>query len=550
MEKDSPILNLDDIKNELEKLHSKRRKIEENIKIIEEEEFYEQSGYYGIDENYEPARSNMEIAEENLCDINMLIDTKEDICEKIEQCEAVKKKYSEGYKRIVRVQTSKFVEDKLDRKAKAKKIAKILTEKKIKTVGIFGEWGTGKSTFLEYLKEEITKEGTKIIDIKATEYSDQEKIWAYFFANMKESVKKDYKLRFYYFFLKIKKNLRKCLIPLLNIVLVIVMIIALFRFNLFNSFSLVMGMNKKTAELFNSGMNLFVSIFFVIKWIFPFTSKIVDSIEINQNNISSFVKRDVDKKFGYKLIVKGYIEEILKVWKDYRFIFCVDELDRCNNNSIMSFLEAVQLLENYDKIQIIYTIDVEIVINAIKKSGIYNPHNYLKKYVDLKVDLVSVNTQHEYIESIARDEYEFNEEEIENIQLALENLELNISMRDYIHILNSLSELKERWINEQVIPEKCKKVGSYEAVINWYRSLPIAIFYFAGSFWPQKIYKDFGTFKHAYIKVYNIAKNGNVEQQYLDCPNFIKQTNLIDVLNVMSFLREMPLIYCEKIDEN
>lgn len=179
MEKDSPILNLDDIKNELEKLHSKRRKIEENIKIIEEEEFYEQSGYYGIDENYEPARSNMEIAEENLCDINMLIDTKEDICEKIEQCEAVKKKYSEGYKRIVRVQTSKFVEDKLDRKAKAKKIAKILTEKKIKTVGIFGEWGTGKSTFLEYLKEEITKEGTKIIDIKATEYSDQEKIWAY-----------------------------------------------------------------------------------------------------------------------------------------------------------------------------------------------------------------------------------------------------------------------------------------------------------------------------------------------------------------------------------
>lgn len=550
MQKNSKILNLDDTRKELKELYSKRKKQEERVKIIGQNEQYEQSGYYELDENYEPARSDIEIAEEELYDTNRLIEKKEDICKKIEQCEAIKKKYPNGYKRIIRMQTSKSVEDKLDRKRKAQRIAKIIAEKKIKTVGIFGEWGTGKSTFLEYLKEDLPKEGTKIIDIKATEYSDQEKIWAYFFANMKESVKKDYKLRFCYFFLRFNKNLKKFIIPLINLLLVILMIIVLFKYNLFNNFSLLMGADKETAELFNTGMNFFIIIFFIIKWIFPFVTDIVDTMQVAQTNISSLIKRDVNEKFGYKLIVKEYIEEIINVWKNYHFIFCVDELDRCNNNSIMSFLEAVQLLESYENIQIIYTIDTEIVLNAIKESGIHNPHNYLKKYVDLKVDLESINTQYEYVEAIAKDEYEFSEKEIKKIQLALENLEINISMRDYIQILNSLSELKERWINKQVMPEKCRIEEVTEDVINWYNSLPIAIFYFAGSFWPHKIYRDFRKFKRAYIKVYDIAQNRNIEEQYSDCPDFIKQTKLIDVLNAMQFLQEMPPIYCERIEEN
>ena len=114
-----------------------------------------------------------------------------------------------------------------------------------------------------------------------------------------------------------------------------------------------MGIGEDTAKLFNNGVNIFITILFIMKWIIPLSTKIVNSVEIAQNNISSVVKREVDEKLGYKFIVKEYIDEILEIWKDYHFIFCVDELDRCNNDSIMSFLEAVQLLENYEKIQII-----------------------------------------------------------------------------------------------------------------------------------------------------------------------------------------------------
>lgn len=419
----------------------------------------------------------------------------------------------------------------------------------MKTVGIFGEWGTGKSTFLEYLKEEIPKDKTKVIDIKATEYSDQEKIWAYFFAKMKEGVKKDYILRFRYFLLRVKKSIKKLFLPLSYIALVIALILVLFQFDFFDSFSLMMGIDEKAAKFINVGMNWFISILFVIKWILPFVGQIMESIEGTINSFSFMQKREVDEKLGYKVVVKEYIEEIISIWKNYSFIFCVDELDRCNNTAIMSFLEAVQLLEDYESIQIIYTIDTEIILNAIRESGIHNPHNYLKKYVDLKVDLVSINSQNDYTEAIAKDDYKFSPREIEKIQLALENLEINISMRDYIHILNSLSELKERWITEEVLSEKCKRKDVSEDTLNWYNSIPIAIFFFAGSFWPSKIYNDFRTFKRAYIKVYHIAENGKIEQQYKDCPSFLKQTYLIDVLNVWRFLQDMPPVYKEYVNE-
>ena len=198
MDNGSNIYILDDIKKELKELYAKQKIQEERFSILEQSERYEQVGDDDWNNDYEPPISDIEVAANELYDTNLFIIKNEDILQKIEQCEEFKKKYISGYKRIIRNQTHKSVEDKLNRKEKAREIAKVVNSKQVKTVGIFGEWGTGKSTFLEYLKEELSKEKTKVIDIKATEYSDQEKIWAYFFAKMKENVKKDYILRVCY----------------------------------------------------------------------------------------------------------------------------------------------------------------------------------------------------------------------------------------------------------------------------------------------------------------------------------------------------------------
>ena len=50
MQKNSKVLNLDDTGKELKELYSKRKKQEESVKIIDQNEQYEQRGDY--DESY------------------------------------------------------------------------------------------------------------------------------------------------------------------------------------------------------------------------------------------------------------------------------------------------------------------------------------------------------------------------------------------------------------------------------------------------------------------------------------------------------------------
>ena len=86
----------------------------------------------------------------------------------------------------------------------------------------------------------------------------------------------------------------------------------------------MMGIDENAAKLINVGMNWFVSILFVIKWVLPLVGQIMEVINVTINKFSFLPKREVDEKLGYKVVVKEYIEEIINIWKNYRFIFCVD----------------------------------------------------------------------------------------------------------------------------------------------------------------------------------------------------------------------------------
>ncbi len=455
-------------------------------------------------------------------------------------------KYKNGYERYIRKQACRKIDDKFDRREKAKKIAEIVNKRKVKTVGIFGGWGTGKSTFLEYIREELDSKKTKIIDIKATEYSDQEAIWAYFYAKMKESVKRDYVLMLRYFLLRAWKNRKKLVAFLTKLVLTGFLIEILFYYNLFNSFGIVIGMDKDAAYQINNGINWIITIVFVIKWLMPFVHETMESILADIDSLSKQAQRDTSQKMGYKIVIKEYIGEILSIWNKYRFIFCVDELDRCNNDAIMAFLDSIQLLEDYSSISIIYTIDEKIIINAIKESGFCNPSEYLKKYIDIGYNLPIINVHSEYIDRIA-DEYGFDSEERARIKLAFKELDKNVSIRNLYSIFNSLSELKERWIKREIVTQKYLKEDFCDYTVDWINSIAIAILYFAGSSWPLLICADLmvdvAKDRRAYLKVEDcidfMAKNA----RYGNCPDFLMQGLVIDVINAMYYLKDMKPLY-------
>lgn len=103
------------------------------------------------------------------------------------------KKYQndmKSYKKGIPTSDNETDKDLLDRFSYSKTIAEYIINRKIKTpfnIGIFGEWGAGKSSFLKLIEKEINKENksynsevnyyTHIVKYDASQYSEQNKIW-------------------------------------------------------------------------------------------------------------------------------------------------------------------------------------------------------------------------------------------------------------------------------------------------------------------------------------------------------------------------------------
>lgn len=486
-----------------------------------------------LDPLVEAGQEYMDLKKNNK-DIKYIIDI-------IEQGDFFYKIYPNGYERKIKKQNCKFVEDKLGMIEKAKIISSYIIDDKAQNVGVFGEWGTGKSTFLEYIKAELKEEKwNKIIDIKATEYSDHEKIWTYIFYKMNESVKKEYIDRIVFYFGKNKVKIIGGLFVIISCIFVFGKFITHnFIEELCNYLKLDINGVKK---LFPGCWYIAVVAFILFKYIFPFILNAIDFIFDAKKNMTP-VNIDAEK-LGYKAVIKKNFDEMTQSYKNHRFIICVDELDRCNNATIMSFMEAIQLLEGYRNIQIIYAIDAGVILKAIEEAGFYKPHNYLKKYFDLKCDLVSINSSSDCIRSYAK-EYDFIEEEIEEIVSVFEKLEINIAIRELINILNSLSELKESWIKQEIISQKYR-IKDNTKVLNWFNTIPIAVAFFAGSLWPNKIREDFRSYMDSIISVSELLFSLDKVDEYENCPQYLKQVYIRDLENAYDYFKYMPPIYRNK----
>ncbi len=522
-----------------ERLNSLRAEIEtarkehkKNIKRVEEyqEEYIPEAEFYD-DEQLE---SPMEYAERKMNESYQLLAYKERLFNLIKIAVDYEKKYQSDFRRIIKKQTCKEVKDQLDRTNQAKDIAELINDSDVKSIGVFGEWGTGKSTFLEYIKKFIPKDNNKIIDIKATEYSDQESVWTYLFLKMKESVKKEILLNILYTLKKLCKSIKFSQV-ITGLILLAFVAVVLLKWDLLIVICEYFGIDINLAMKISTGTNWLVFIVLVVKLLWPVIRELKTTVELSIDTLVLSEKRDVKEKLGYKAVIKENIEIIVNTWKKYTFFIFVDELDRCNNTAIMSFLESIQLVEEYSSIKILYAIDSDIILHAIEESGIHNPHNYLKKYVDVKVDLESVNRQVKCIKSIASDDYKFEVDEVDLIQTAISDLDINISIRDYLHILNFLSEFKERWLKEEVFSKKYLEEEGLE-LLDWLNVIPLAVFYFAGSFWPRMLYDDFREYKDIYTEIKYCLITDDYINKYKKCPMLLKNMKIIDVKTAFYYL--------------
>ena len=181
---------MNDNKSELEKLIEQRDKLQEELQSLIEvvqgvdymdcgdEDAYLSSPEYRIDE-----KSSQ---------IDMLNSQIGEIYYK-EEKELYKREYDEkmvNYSKGSLISDLMNTEDLFNRKQRAETLAQYIIDKTTETpfnVGIFARWGEGKTTFLNYLQEELVRLNKKednenfktyIVNYDASEYEEKDKIWA------------------------------------------------------------------------------------------------------------------------------------------------------------------------------------------------------------------------------------------------------------------------------------------------------------------------------------------------------------------------------------
>lgn len=325
----------------------------------------------------------------------------------------------------------KTSEDLLSRKSYSKIIVEYIISRKTETpfnIGIFGEWGEGKSSFLNLIEEEINKANrienneesyhTHVVRYDATEYSEQEKIWACILKQLFKKFEDEngYKARIKFSWKKFMKRLNediwKYIIRVISIVLIVIWW-CIFNYQVVDL--------SKTKEVFLYGsLGIFPLIMGFVNIIIPFIkSQITIAKPLSDTVVTNMELPNYSKDLGAKESIKEDLMDLLDVWlkkqkntDSYkeRLVIFIDELDRCSEEGIVELLEALQLFLSVEQIVIVISINFNSICYALmkkmdylNKDGVMNGNkikfciNYLEKYINIPFYLNYVGKYDEYI---------------------------------------------------------------------------------------------------------------------------------------------------------
>lgn len=323
---------------------------------------------------------------------------------------------------------SKVEGDKLDREMSIDRLTSMIASQDNKTslnIGIIGEWGSGKTTFLRLLNDKLSKsDEDNIILFNASQYDDQEQIWF----SLLHRVSDKYlclKLHFKktHFILKalsMKKELHLIYWPIIFILISIISLTYLFY---------TIATFIEDPALVGKVNSFFAAASVTIGAItgtksYQLAENFLLYISNIMGNDNEFI-RDSVKYPNYKRFL-GNREKVrtdLKIYRDLmikdtsrKLIIMVDELDRCSETTILSFFSSIEAFLNIPGIVFIFSINPEVVYPVVsrliinkdkygnekqemKKSGA----EFIDKYIDLYFTLLPPNNYDDYIGELLND---------------------------------------------------------------------------------------------------------------------------------------------------
>jgi len=474
-----------------------------------EEAVYEREGYIPEDDDHfqeEHSPDKVEYLSDKVSSLETELRKLEyESEEEIRRAEVLKLNYHEGY--IIRDSES-FV-DYLHRTQQAQELSKLIANKKTLsplTLGIYGKWGEGKSSFLRLIEKELDEislkmkkdksvknqyNKTHIVRFDASEYNDQDKIWFSMLSQLfsKYESEKGILAKVQYGFEMLKKSIKEN--PwyyIINAVLII----------LFIAWTLIYTKDKSIIEVIKEN-TIYINLLGLISTFTVATNIVVPLLKklktftkpMSEKVINQLKYPDYKSMLGTREQVKESLDVLINTWiknSDDKIVIMVDELDRCSEKTIVEFFEALQLFLPIESIVHVITINQESVCYALANNNMHFfdkeivsnkeklafGQEFLEKYITIPFQLPSEKNYENYINHLLEDNSDnsitiFNDGEkslLINIIKEV-NKNKNITPREMKKIINLLLLSKERLMNIN----KGKKNGyilKFEEFIIWY----------------------------------------------------------------------------------
>lgn len=314
--------------------------------------------------------------------------------------------------------------DLLNREDKAIQLADHIASDAIAdrfNIGVIGEWGSGKSTFLHYIKKKLDFKNQKDINIytlsyDASSYSEQDLIWANFAKLLFEEYEKNiYLPELRFAVAKFNSNRKQC-IGRFVVNIIIIIILFLITVGSQTAFSFDTIWSKFVGSIASvGGIIIFISCIAV-----PWMKKLLSaSIPLSKKVIDTLKMPSYVEQLGTRERVSDDLKILLKAWlpkNNQKIVIFVDELDRCSEKGISEFFQAIQLFTEIQKINFVFAIELKHLKKAL--AGQHNipteeidayTTQYLEKYVSIIVPMENTFSYTDFIKKLIN---EVNQEDI------------------------------------------------------------------------------------------------------------------------------------------
>ncbi len=346
-------------------------------------------------------------------------------------------------------------DDLLDRTRIAKTYSSYIKKNRIRNnIAVIGGWGTGKSTFLELIKNDLNEDNNIfIINYDAASYEHEDQIWGNLYKLILEAYNCNtwlpqlrYKVKKFEYRLS-SGGLEKILAVIIRIIILI----------LLTSFVLKKGTlitkDVDLKSLIPSLIAYAAVILDILSLSFSLIEKVVTRINCVTNHIATTYKAfDCGELLGTRESVAREINLVLAAWFDFMFSTCkdgkmvvfVDELDRCSDAGIKNFFKSVHLLLDNERISFVYAIDDLRLKNALSLSDDETTRKYIEKYAQLSYCTNYHDDCTALVEHACKDTC-ISDDEKQEIMRCIMTASVNLSARTIVTIVSNLVLIKNKF---------------------------------------------------------------------------------------------------------